>query len=416
MSSVSPGRVVGIIVGAVAILAIGLYGPVTLLGPLPPATVTAMAPSTDAAEATVAAMPADGANAVVISPAGAEPDAAVLSTSGIAEAVPIGGSAKIITLLVALDAKPLTAGEAGDAVPILAADFAAYAEYGRQDVRVLQVSPGDTWSYSDVVRAVALASSNNHADTLARFAFGSVDAYVAAANTWLAAEGYDSVTVADATGLSGDNVGTATDMARLAARAVADPALASVYAGETSGSSARSIPDSSAHLADAGVRGLSRSFTDEAGLCLLFTTTVGEGDDTAAVTGAFLRMPDYETLDPAVVGLRDSLAGGIGPVEVIAAGQPYATISAPWGATARAVAAVSKSQSGLDGAGGDVSLDIPPVTTATEGATIGRVTVATPGGDVSAPLQIDRTIRDPGVFWRLMNPVPVIEALIDSAD
>ena len=31
----SPGRIIGIVVGAVAILGIGVYGPAMLLGPLP---------------------------------------------------------------------------------------------------------------------------------------------------------------------------------------------------------------------------------------------------------------------------------------------------------------------------------------------------------------------------------------------
>ena len=81
----------------------------------------------------------------------------------------------------------------------------------------MQVSPGEQWTERDVVRAVLLASSNNHADTLVRWAFGGVDPYVEAANAWLAEAGFTATRVDDATGLSGDNVGTAEELARLAA-------------------------------------------------------------------------------------------------------------------------------------------------------------------------------------------------------
>ena len=38
--SMTPGRIVGIAVGAIAILGIGVYGPAMLLGPLPSVSVT----------------------------------------------------------------------------------------------------------------------------------------------------------------------------------------------------------------------------------------------------------------------------------------------------------------------------------------------------------------------------------------
>ncbi len=95
------------------------------------------------------------------------------------------------------------------------------------------------------MRAVLLASSNNHADTLVRWAFGGVEPYVEAANAWLAEQGFTATRVADATGLSGDNVGTAEELARLAAHA-SSPTPSSRRCSTTPGAApvgARNVPD-----------------------------------------------------------------------------------------------------------------------------------------------------------------------------
>ena len=46
----SPGRIIGIAIGAVAILGIGVYGPAMLLGPLPEVSVSLEPAATAAAD------------------------------------------------------------------------------------------------------------------------------------------------------------------------------------------------------------------------------------------------------------------------------------------------------------------------------------------------------------------------------
>ena len=182
---------------------------------------------------------------------------------------------------------------------------------------MLQVSPGDTWTERDVLRAVLLASSNNHADTLARWAFGSVDHYVTEANAWLEQEGFASTRVADATGLSGDNVGTATELTELAARVLADPTLGELLENgddTPTAAGAKRIPDVIGHLESDGIRAITRSYTDEGGLGFVFTTVLPAAGDAPALRliGAMLGQPDYETLDPAVLAAVDERHGVCG--------------------------------------------------------------------------------------------------------
>src|SRR5688572_33391780 len=91
-----PGRIVGITLGAVAILAIGVYGPAMLLGPLPEPSVrlaTTPAETTPAGAAAPIVLPDEGASALaLVSETGS---AESLAVAGDTEAVPIGRAVKL---------------------------------------------------------------------------------------------------------------------------------------------------------------------------------------------------------------------------------------------------------------------------------------------------------------------------------
>lgn len=410
----SPGRIIGIVVGAVAILVVGVYGPAMLLGPLPDVTVRTEPTAATAADVPALALPATGASAVAV--IGEDGTSTTVATAGDTAAVPIGGAAKLVTLLVTLDSLPLPADGAGPAIPIGPEDYTDYLRYSGEGSRALQVSPGETWTQRDVVRAILLASSNNHADTLARWAFGSPDAYVEAANAWLAEQGFTSTRVADATGLSGDNIGTAEELARLAAVVLADPELAAMLDDpDNAPSGARVVPDLVARASDGDVRAITRSFTDQAALSYLFTAqlpAVEGSDGPRRITGAMLLVPDYETLDPAVQATVESAAAASAPVTVIAEGTPYARVVAPWGDEAELVASVSRSDAPWGSAFGEASVSVDDFSTAPEGREVGRISVPTATGELASPLRLAGDINDPGPIWRLTNPATVIGAFL----
>jgi D-alanyl-D-alanine carboxypeptidase (penicillin-binding protein 5/6) len=411
--TVTPGRIVGIAVGALAILGIGVYGPAMLLGPLPAVAVEADGGAVPAPPAAQIPMPADGASALAV--IDDEGEANPVATGGDQGVVPIGAAAKLVTLLVTLDSLPLAAGSAGADIPIGAEDYTDYARYQAEGTRVVQVSPGESWSQRDVLRAVLLASSNNHADTLARWAFGSVGQYTDAANEWLTANGFPDTRVADATGLSGDNVGTATELTRLAARVVADPALAAMLDGEvTGGVGVRQIPDVTSRLGEQGVRAITRGFTDQALISFVFTTTAtaAGGSEPVRLVGAMTLIPDYETLDAAVTAAVGAAGQAAVPVDVITAGNAYGSAVAVWGDRADLVAAATRTSLGWSAAAGEASVEVEPFTTANAGRDIGRVVVPTPTGELASPLTLSDNIGDPGLIWRLTNPLPIIGAYL----
>lgn len=413
--SPSPGRVVGIAVGTLAILAVGVYGPAMLLGPLPAVDVrvdeaSAAAP---AAPASVA-LPADGASAVALIDDGGE--AELVAAAADDAAAPIGGAAKLVTALVTVDSLPLADGTGGPDIPIGAEDYSTYLRYEREGSRVLQVSPGELWSERDVLRAVVLASSNNHADTLATWAYGGLDNYVREANGWLEEHGFADLRVADATGLSGENVGTATELTRLAAMVLADPALGPMFTGDEGPLSAdeRRIPDVIAHLDGDDIRAMSRSYTDEAALSFVFTSEITVADEARRMVGAMTGVDDYETLDPAVLAAVESMQAASAPVEIIAAGTSYGEVESAWGDRAQLIAAAGRTDAAFGAAPDAATVDVEPFTTAAAGRQVGTVTVRLGERDISSALELDGAIRDPGPIWRLTHPGELIGAFLDG--
>jgi D-alanyl-D-alanine carboxypeptidase (penicillin-binding protein 5/6) len=424
-------RAIGIAVGAVLILGIGVYGPATLVGPLPTASASVADLPTELSGAISPAVPGTGASAIV-----ADVATPVLASSGIEEAVPIAGAAKVVTALVVLSEKPLLAGSQGPAVTVGANEVADYSRYVAESARTVAVSAGETWSEREALEAMLLGSSNNHADLLARWAFGSVDGYLEAAAAWLAARGLSSIALVDATGLDEDDVGTASDLARISALAFSEASIAEIMQLDDAAlPGGRSVDNLAAYQGELGYTGVSRSYTDQAGVCFLFALTPGgvdagggdEGDadagaadatgDTTAparLYGAFLREPDWDTLDADLAALASSAAGSVAPTAVLTAGRTYVTYTTPWGETANGVAASTESQQLWVTAPAEYAVEAEQLTTGARGQQVGTVTVTTPEGAVSSRLELDARLSDPGPLWRLLNPVPVISAFIDS--
>src|SRR6218665_470025 len=403
-------RVISITLGTIGILGISVYVPAMLLAPLPPVTLQ-VNPADNASSAAGhpdLVLPGTGANAMNLLERTATTP---IATSGDQKPVVIGGAAKFVTALVVLETKPL------DGTPRLltssADDHNSYLQYQAAGARVLPVSLGETWSEQDALTALLLGSSNNHADALARWAFGSVETYVAKANEWLAAHQFN-LRVDDATGLSPKNTGTAWEVTQLAGRLLANPSVAAMYAPtgrQVAG--ARAIPDVIAHLADAGVRTLARSFTDQGGLGLVFTYPIPATAAAPARTfiGTMLMMPDYATLDAAVLALVGSIPAASQPAQVIRQGEVYGTVTSVWGqhATLVAQATQTSSQWGLTAHTRSITLDT--FSTAETGKVVGKITVKT-DTDVSSALGLGSAITDPGPLWRLTHPVELFTLMI----
>lgn len=409
-------RALVIVLGVFVILGLGLYGPATLVGPLPSATAAVAEAPAEASVTGAPTLPGTGASALV-----AEGTDAVLASAGLTEAVPLGGAAKVITALVVLDAKPLEAGAQGETITIAREDYDAYVRYIAESARVVPFITGETWTQREVLQAVLLGSSNNHADALARWAFGSIDGYLDAAHAWLAENGLTTVELVDTTGLDEGDIGTASDLARITALAFAQPAIAELMPTEGARFTGnRSVDNRAAHQSELGYEGLSLSYTDQAGLTFLFALRVpsaGGGPDAptdVTLYGAFLREPDWETLDGDLAVLAETAASTLVQTPIVSEGQTFVTYTTPWGETAHGVAMATESRMIWVTTPLEYTVDASPLSTGQKGQQVGTVTVSTPDGPVTVMLELDARIGDPGPLWRVTNPVPVIGAFVDS--
>lgn len=405
-------RGLGILAGTLVILGLGAYGPATLLGPLPMASVTRI-PLAEPAAAVPPALPESGSSAVTDSATGAG-----LAAAGIEEPVPMAGITKTITALVVLDRHPVADGAAGEIVPITSADYLSSVDYARAGTRTVSVYTDDAWTQREMLQALLLGSSNNHADTLARWAYGSVDEYVTAANAWLEKNGMHGTTVVDATGLSDQSVGTASDLARLSALALGSDVIGSVLSDPVTGlPSRRGITNTTTYLPEHGVVGISRSYTDAAGICLLFAVDVPvEGaEQPFRVYGAFLRQPDWDALEAGVFALVESAKSGVTALPAIAEGTPVVRFTTLWGESSTAVAGLSPARVRWGQSTPELDVDTENVRTAGAGARVGTVRIDDGSAEGSTvTLSLTSSLYDPGVFWRLSNPGPVLGALFDS--
>ena len=146
---------------------------------------------------------------------GVHKDNLVATSNEKPQQVPIASLAKIITVLAILEKKPLEPGDQGPNISLNDLDVELVNEYARKSGTYLPIYSGEEISQYEAIQAILLISANNISDTLANWAFGSVDEYVVYANNMLKELGLEYTTVADASGFSPNTISTAEDMVDL---------------------------------------------------------------------------------------------------------------------------------------------------------------------------------------------------------
>lgn len=370
------------------------------LAPIQPAAAAITQPTATAAPAAQPAWPGLGASAI-----GAVGFPGVLASSGDQAAVPIASITKMVTALVILEAKPLAGDEPGPTITFTDKDVEIYYDVIAENGSVAPVVAGMKLTQREAMTAMLLPSANNYSLSLAVWAYGSTDAYFAAAESWLQANGLTGTVVADTSGLSPASVSTPADLVALGKLVLDNPALASIVALPTADlPTIGTVKNTNKLLGKHGVDGIKTGTTDEAGACLLFSADFEVDGQTITLVGVMLGADTHPELNAAITALIESVKPGFQNVTLAEEGAVYGSYTTPWGDTAQAVAA--KSASAL------VWSDTPIAGVATarsvplgdQGDTVGSVDFTVGDSTVSVPLVLDATIDDPGLGWRLANP------------
>jgi D-alanyl-D-alanine carboxypeptidase (penicillin-binding protein 5/6) len=388
-------------VAAALLVSAGVYVPVTLTADPPAAVAQVDAPSPVVNVPTPETWPGEGVSAV-----GAVGFDGVLATNDADPTPrPMASITKTVTALVVLRAEPLAPGEDGPQVTFTAEDEALRAQILQQDGLVEPAVPGTSLSQRDLLEGALLASANNYAAALGVWAYGSNDAFVAAANAWLQEQGLTGTHVADAMGLSPETVSTTADLVRIGEMVLADPTLSGIV--DQPGADVAGVGRLQNRNMLAGVpgfRGIKTGTLEQAGKCLLWAVDTKVGDRDVTVVGVTLGARDHAELARQVLALLPTVTANMHVVQVATAGEPFADYATAWGATAQAVSTADESLL----VWGDT-----PVTTTVEamsageadaGAEVGAATVTAGQQSVRIPLALDRAIPGPDGWWRLGNP------------
>ncbi|AND16423.1 D-alanyl-D-alanine carboxypeptidase family protein [Rathayibacter tritici] len=398
-----------VIAGAVAATVLfgagGAYATNAATAELPAASAVTLEPVSRTLAAPALAWPAYGSGAVAaVGVDGAEEDG-LLARYGSTDTLPTGSIAKVVTALVVLAAKPIAVGTDGETITFTSADVQYYAETLAEDGSNAPVTAGLQLTERQALTAMMLPSANNYAKSLAIWAYGSEEAFLAAARSWLDGQGLARTSLADASGLSPATVSTTAEMVRLGELLIVDPVLAPIVALPTADiPGVGELENTNSLLGRSGVDGIKTGTTDEAGSCLLFSLDATVEGQPVTLVGVVVGARTHPQLAADVLALIPSVEAGFHSVPLTAEGQDYGSLTSAWGEMVAAETAQAQSVLVWGAVSTSTSVALDPVETVTDGGRVGTATVSVNGTPYELPLVADGAIEDPGFAWRLAHP------------
>jgi D-alanyl-D-alanine carboxypeptidase (penicillin-binding protein 5/6) len=382
------------------VLATAFYLPMSLLAPLEqitPSLISVAAPDNPAVEL---AWPGNGSAAI-----GAVGFPGVLAQSSDTSVRPIASITKVITSLVVLQEKPLAPDESGPVITMTQRDVDGYHRQISRNGSAEPVAAGIDFTQRQLLDIVLIASANNYAETMARWAFGTEDAFLVAARTWLDAHGLTGIVLYDATGLDPRNASNPADLIELGKIALAHPVISAIVSSATAiVPYVGMIENTNTLLGWNGVDGIKTGTVELDDVCLLFATTLTVGTRTIDLIGVVLGSPSHTELDSAVRQLLTTAMQGFRDVPLVTAGEKFGTYSSDWEDDSTAVAATSASIVVWAGVPVTVSVQMEPISTGAVGQTVGTVTYTADSATTTVPLTLNDSLEDPGPWWRLTHP------------
>ena len=210
---------------------------------------------------------------------------------------PTASTAKMILALAVMEKKPFEAGSAGETIVINQEMYNKYLWYVSHNGSNTRVSVGEEISEYDALASALLASSNNMADSLAIWAFGSLDEYKNYATEMLERIGTSNTTIGvDASGYDESTVSTAEDLAKIGDAVLKQPVLAEIVGrAEMNVPVAGLIKNTNKLLGTDRIIGVKTGYIGvPSGYCLISGYKEGLENVTVAVLGAPTRQKSFD--------------------------------------------------------------------------------------------------------------------------
>ena len=302
-------------------------------------------------------------------------------------------------------AKPLNAGDAGPTITFTNADVGYYNDQLAQDGSVAPVTAGSSLTENQTLEAMLLPSANNYATSLAVWAYGSVPAYLTAAQAWLGRRHLSHTSIADTSGISPHSVSSPADLVTLGELALANPVLASIVSQPAADLPGIGIvKNTNQLLGTAHVDGIKTGTTDQAGACLLFASTISVGSQSVVIVGVLLNGASHPQLDTDITATLRTVSAGFQLTQLVAAGDTLGSYQTVWGQTVGVVAKSDVTAVVWSDTPTTVTAAAKSEATGVIGDSVGTATFTTGGHVATVPLVLDASFSDPGPWWRAFHP------------
>lgn len=266
-------------------------------------------------------------------------DYGLLKTSGEQKPVPMASVAKVVTALAVLQKKPLQKGQAGPNILLTKDDVVIYNDYLAQQGSVLKIVEGQNLTEYEALQAILIPSANNIADTLAKWAFGSIENYISYANDLISELGLTNTKIADASGFSDASLSSAVDLVKLGQVAMKDEIISEIVAQPSAILPITgTVTNYNFLLGNDGVIGIKTGNTDKAGGCYLFATKKIMNNQSITIIGAVMGAPNLVTVLKDSKSLIQSFDSGLANITVAKKGQTIGYYQTPWGTKSDIVA------------------------------------------------------------------------------
>ncbi len=329
----------------------------------------------------------------------------VLEIHGSEKQRPMASIAKIVTVLAVLEKHPLMTGKQGPELTMTAADVELYNKYYREGGAYVKVEKGEKISQYQALQAILLPSANNMADSLAIWAFGSMEKYHEYANDMLARYGLkNTVVAADASGMLPASKSTPGDLILLGDRALQNPVVAEIVRQPSATIPVHGvIYSANSRLGLDGIIGIKTGLTDEAGGCFLFAAKyTAKNGKTAMIIGVIMGAPN---LRDALVGskpLLDSAKPYFAVKTPVKAGEVFATLTTPWLESVDVTAKTDITLLAWKGGALVPRVELAPINRSLPaGSQVGTAIIASGGNKATTPLVLQKAINGPTWQWRL---------------
>ncbi len=333
----------------------------------------------------------------------------VTQSHGLQKPLPMASTAKLITALAVLKKYPLSINQQGPMITLGPTDYQIYTNYIAGQGSVVPVYSGEQLTEYQMLEAMLVPSGDNIADSLARWAYGSVSKYDSFANNYVKQLGLDSTHIGgDASGYSPASTTTADNLVKLGGIVMQNPVLAQIV-----GMKSVDVPNVGVMqnydniIGTAGIIGIKTGNSNQAGGVFLGAAKTQVNHQSVTVFTAIMDVPGLTQALTDTVPLMISLENSFAQTILISKGEILGEFKQPWGGNVQIAAQNNLVVDALQGQSVTVKLHLNPLKIPTnKQSLIGSI--STPANQFNAsqsqPVITLESTSQPSWQWRLLHP------------